>query len=364
MKNPVSLKCLKLLDDANISFESYYFSTNGGYYNFGGSLYNGFVNDFYISNEKEKLINQIDKFYNVDIKDQKNVMIDEEIGKGSLINKSDKSVKFSSRKDSLKEGTFPKNINEIVISSSLAKKIRLDSIDKEVFVSFNSNTNVNSDLVRKDFRTISIKVVGIIENDDFFIYQNPNFSISLFRDLFKISSFNLDVNSVVFICDKKEDKAKIVNLNRYLDEYIFLDPLKEVSDSINSTLSYIEIILLSLSGVSSFFTFLILLVINYINNIETKKEITILSMLGFSFGQIKKMVYFNNSINISFSLIISVISLLFSNIILNYLIGKTIGASSSIIIPYSSVLIMVVASLFLSITSLISLKKTYINVNI
>ena len=155
-----------------------------------------------------------------------------------------------------------------------------------------------------------------------------------------------------------------MNLNRYLDEYIFLDPLKEVSDSINSTLSYIEIILLSLSGVSSFFTFLILLVINYINNIETKKEIAILCMLGFSFGQIKKMVYFNNSINISFSLIISVISLLFSNIILNYLIGKTIGASSSIIIPYSSVLIMVVASLFLSITSLISLKKTYINVNI
>ncbi len=318
-----------------IDVNNYYYSTNGGYINYGNSLFSGFSNSLFIGKDKDKVEQFVDNYLSLSVEKRNNVVIDEDLAFGDSLSLNGDNVKFTSLKENLIKGENPKFLDEIGISSFLANKINLDIGDEAYFVL------VNPDFYKNDrenqFKTIKLTIGGIYENNSPLLYHLPNFSIKLFRDLFKISSFNLIINSIVIESSNKYKESYINKLNNLLDEYEFVNMLSYVKESISSTLNILEYILLFISLFVMIFALLILITINFINFEESKKEIATFLILGYDEKEVNK-VYFLQNLNLVFS---SMIESVFGTIIMSLLTCYITSKQLNVALIYSFPLIPV-----------------------
>lgn len=211
-------------------------------------------------------------------------------------------------------GNIPKNDNEIIVSYSLFKELKI-KLNQSIKV---SNENCNTALVN---------VVGYIEgNDAFLVYQKGSWTYSFFTNSLKMKVSELPCFQVSLLLNDKNIIPYYVSFFNGLDQNIdFVSPLYEANKEINKIINYFKIGIMVLSGFSVFVSILLIAVIIFINTIEQKKYDAILIMQGYSKNNIIFIHLLQNILIslISFfaTLIISVLIIAEVNIIFSLMLG-------------------------------------------
>ena len=363
-KSEVPYLIAKKLNKINKKFNNYYYSTEGGYINLGMDLFSGFSRQTYFSISKDDLKNFTEGIEKINTDDIANLVLPNNIIEGNVIKTSDDIVRFSSKYGKLLYGNKPKNVTEICISKKMAEILGYQKTNDDLYVSMNVEQVYENEEFKNIFHTIKLKIVGIIDSNKIVIYNEPNFTISLFRDLFHVSSFNLLINSIVFEMDEHASKEDIEKYNNYFEEYEFIDPLSSFSSGIDEVLSYLEWILICLSIVTMISSIILISLINYIDVIESKKDYAILTVLGFSKKEILNMQFYNCFIPSFIAFLLSCISLLLTSNLMGNLLTNMIGIETNVSNNPNSFIMMLIVMIFITVITIIFSRKPIKKINI
>lgn len=354
----------KKLNKINSNFKNYYYSTEGGYINLGTDFFSGFSKQTYFSFDKEKLENLTLQLEKIDISEMSNLVLQKGVLEGNVIKTGDNIVRFSSKYRTLLSGQKPEKMNEICISKKMAGLLGYDEFHDDLYVSMNIEQKYDGDEFKNIFYTIKLKVVGVIDSEKVLIFNEPSFTISLFRDFFNISSFKLLPNSIVYEFEEAPTTEQINKYNEYFEEYEFKDPLDMFSSGIEETLSYLEWILIGLSIVTMISSILLISIINYIDVVESKKDYAILTIIGFSKKEILRLQFYNCFLPSFICFLISSFTLLLTSNLLSKVMTDKIGINTEVSTSYISFLAMFLIMIIVTLITTLLSKRPIKNINI
>lgn len=351
----INRSLIKIIKELNTSINGYYYSSPGGYLNYGNSLFCGFAKPIYLTQTKEKADELIDKYTFVNEKDNDEIILPKGIIEGNAFKINKNNLKISVDFSKTISGNYPTKINEIAISKGILDFLGVELKNlKEIFLTLNYKDSFIDGRIMKFYKTTKINVCGVILDDyGFNLYHKSDFSIALFRDLFKESSFSLIPNAIVFETSDKINDVEIKTINSYFEEYELINPMKEINESIEEVMVYLKIILYLFSFVTVVSSIIILSIINYINIEEDKKEIAILSLLGFRAKEILKISLFNNLFMGILSLISGSLSIILIDSIVSFIFEETLGYSSTFSFPFLSIISMCIVMAMIIFISVI-----------
>lgn len=352
--NPAHLKYISELDN---DIKNYYYTSDFGYASYASNLLSGFSKNVFVSFDESKIASSIDA--DNEIKDS-NIQIDlpDGVVEGNFLNGISGGLRFSSRFNKLIEGRTPNNLNEIVISKGLAKSLdeKGQGLGKYLYIAGEINEYMSSDdYLEKEYQTSKVVVVGIVDEDQNYLYHNSLWTIDFFRDKLGVSSFYLIPKAAVIELEQDVDASQIIiRFNKMFHEYNFSSPVNELSKSVKSTLNYANAILIGFSILSILISMLLLGTVVLLNILESKDEIRLLSIIGIKQKDI-------NSLFVYQSLLQGLISFLFSAIelvVVDYVITKALGETMHTTLMYSFnflpiLVVFIVAIVLPYVTSLI-----------
>ena len=345
------------------NINSYYYSSNFGYINFG-SIMSGFSKPTFISSSMSELENLIDKKNNLEFEDYYYLENNDKFLRGNyLINNKDK-VTFSSDFSNKISGKYPSNYNSIAISKGIADKFNL-KIGSEIHFGTFTKIKDENKKTAGEFNIASFKITGIVSNKNYVLYQDGYFSISLYRDIFNVSPYNLGISNITFFLDNKIEEDAIEKFNIENPEYLLSSPILEIENTLNESLKIISIILSIFSFFALISSIILLTITTLIKFIKSKKESAILVLLGFSNYEIFRNSFYSNLFLNLIGFIFSLFSLSLGNFSLSKIINKMIGGESIFIIDIKSILILLLIIILISFISSIFLifKIKKININ-
>ncbi|MDD7316927.1 MAG: ABC transporter ATP-binding protein [Bacillales bacterium] len=309
---------------------SYYLSTNFGYISYGASVMQGFSQNAFLSIDQDLLIEAMDAESSMHLENATKLDLKEGILQSNFALSSANGFQYTTQFRELLSGNLPNNDNEVVVSTSLLSSLGLDNNSLNVRLHFGavSNCYYEDDIFYKEYSSTEIKIVGIIESDTNLIYQYPNWSVSFFRDYLGISAFNLTPTNVVFEFEDNNISQRLIPiLTQLFSDYNFSDPIKEATSSINSTMSYMETILLVFSLVTMVISIILLSLTILINANESKEEIRLFSLLGFSSFDIYSSFICHSLLQGFISFLMSFVELIGIDYLINVLLSKMISSS-------------------------------------
>lgn len=356
-KKSIDLELLRVLKESSYNFNSYYFNTSSGYRQ-SGSILSGFSHPLFFSLYLEKINEVIDANSKVSLNEFYNIEIPELVCEGNLLKTSEDIVKLSSKLTQKIKGVYPRNIKEIAISEKMARTLGgQDIIGKELYMSSLMSSQKIDEVVKTKFKTVKVTICGIVNSEKMEVYHSPDYSISLFRDLFNYSSLELNIESIVFMLENKIDEQTVEKLNTMYPEYYFFNPTSDIEKGIKETMNYILIFLLDFSLISILSSIVLISIITYINFLDSKRDVALLIALGFSSFEIMKMFFLNNLFTSSFSLVNSSIGLVFASYLLKESFTNSFGLAFSFIFPLSSIFFMIIVVFIVSALSILLINR-------
>ena len=329
------------------------------------SLLNGFVNPIYLSSE-EKIIDEFIDYYsfsNVNMGNYQSSLFEiqnDKLFSLSLLDCAKSNfinfVPIDKSNPKLIMGEYPKDDFEILISSKLYKRLDLSYLDEICLTSLVKITPY-SNKYQNHFKTIKLKVCGVVEEDNLSIYQNSEFPLLLSLVKLNIFSLNQDINKCLITLKDESYIDKLIS--RYSD-YSFYSPLNTYKESIYQSVSYFSYGLLFFSLFVMISTILMTILVNYLFVQESEKEIGIYSLLGYQKRSSFRYFLMINVIIFLIQLALSLLILIGVNIIIPYLnVGIEVVHFS--FIPYLSI---IVSSLFCFVISSIITLRIFFKKNI
>ena len=356
-----SIDCsiLDNLEELNFKYNDYYFSSNGGYFNNGSSIFTGFARPTFFSASQSKIDEVIDAHSLVEESDFYNIKVPEGVVNAYAFNNASDNVKIKVTKSELK-------IDEIIISGGFARILKKQFLLNEyLYITLMDESVENDGKILNHFKTVKLKINNIIEEDNSIsIYHDKNYSISLFRDIFKLSCFNLIPNSIVFEMDHSVEEDELKKLNSLFADYEFKNPLVEISKSINESTSFLKILLVIFSVVSLISCLLLSLIITLVNAKEQKREISLFVVLGYRNSEISKLFFMDNLVHSIISLILSIATLIVLNFTLGSALGNIVGASKINIFSPLMLIVLIFITFFISFFSNIAIFNVIKHTNI
>ena len=360
LKKSIDMELIKNIEE-KLNFRDYYYNTSGGYVNFS-SIMSGFYNPTFFSLDIDKINTIIDGNKNLTLEEWYSLETSEGLASGNYLKQNNNSVKFSSKLNKSIDGRYPSSNYEIAISNGLAKLFRNnkdeDIINKTLYLTSIVDYKINDDeTIVPTFKTIRLRISGIVDSSKAEIYHNNDLFLTLFRDLLNISSFRLNIDSITFLLDEKLSDEDIATLNTNLDEYEFYSPLNDINKTIHDTLSYIVLFLTIFSLFSIISSIILFSIYSFISFLEMRKEIAILALLGFSNYEIVKFFLFNNFLTSLISYLISSFSLTTISLFISLVLYQMFKIEISIYFSYLPFLIMFLLIVIFSFISIILILR-------
>ncbi len=343
---------------------NFYYVNSFGYSSYASNLLNGFSKNFFVSFSEDKIDEAIDAdTMNSDTSLE--IFLPRGVINGNFLNSLGDGLHFSSKAKNLVKGRMPKNLNEIAISTGLEKALLEEGYGKELFIGGIKEENLTLDnKIEKNYEKCKVVVVGIVDEEKPYLYHDNNWTISFFRDNFGISMFNLTPTSVIFELDDNVD-AKLIceKYNNVFKDLVFASPSEELTKSIDSTLSYANIILLVFSLIAVIISMLLLGTIIMLNVIESQNEIALFTYLGISQKDIKLTFTTQSLLHSFIAIFLANIEITFIDFFISYSLFDML--QSSFVYSFNPLpllitsLIAILMSLFLSslVTSILMRKK-------
>ncbi len=280
------------------------------------ALVSGFSNTvfvFYVEETSDEIEYYYDEINtNIDTLNPLDVSFSYPFCTGNLITSAYQTgLKLTTNIDGEIYGRLPSNINEVMISSKIAKKLFSsyeEALNKNIFLMINQYSMDTGNTFIKN----KINISGIFESDKEEIFQEV-YWYPLYLTL-KINYPIEKININTFLCKNILSEDELNGI--YTEKYVFSNPLKSVYDSVDNVLNMIHellnvfLILLFLSSLG------ILFVTIQSAMKEASKEIGLLKSIGISKFSIFKLY-------LTYGTSYSLICLILSSFLL-FLISKVI----------------------------------------
>lgn len=268
---------------------NYYFLSDLGYSSYANSLLSGFSRNIFVSNNLDSLSSAIDADTSSDDVSSLDISLPSDVYRGNFMDSLSDGVKFSTKMD-LIYGRKPTNNKEIAISIGLSKKLFGDKNPVGLNLYFAGDISTSLENTKKDYRSTLLRITGVTSQSKNYLYHDNNWTISFFRDELGAEGFYLTPKSVVFELDNNVDVNSLVNkLNKVYRDYSFINPISELSKSIDSTLSYAKTILLVFSILSLMISILLLGTLILLDILESQNEIKIFEYSGINSKDISSL---------------------------------------------------------------------------
>ncbi len=350
IKDCIDFNIIEGLNTLNFNYKNYYFSTSGGYYNLGTDLFTGFSNLTFFSLDQNKIQQLIDTCSYLKDEEIYSLETPKEVVNAFALMPNSSNMKMKVTNEKL-------NINEVNISEGFYESLGSKN-DSDLYCTMMTKRTFNGEKNENEFTTIKLKINKVIEGDkSISLYQNKEFSISLFRDLFNISSFRLIPISIIFETEDKVSENDLEVLNSYFSDYEFKNPLIEIENSIDESTKFLKYILYLFSVVSLISSLILSIIISIISFIEERKEINLFLILGYRKAEISKMFFMDSFINNVQCLISSFVVLVFINLLVGRMVGSKLNIGSINLFSFASVIIDILIVLLLTLFSTLLVKK-------
>jgi len=326
-KNAVDISDIVSLRKVEPNIKNYYLSSLSGYQVHSSGLLAGFANNISFSFSEEKVIELGDAF-------SKKMEGEVEQIKGTAIGGISRSnnggVLFSSDLDKISKGTIPENYNEIVLSTGLLKTLEYsgDPLYENIYYSAYSSS-LEGVIVNK------FKVVGLVNDDKNVIYHYPLFTSSFFRDKLGVSALNLLPTSMVLNLKEGADiDMALANLSLSFKEYNFTCPLNEIGKTVDQVMNYVSVVAVAFSLISLVISILLLLLISYLNALESKKEIELLKSMGHSKKTIRDYIISHSLVMALITTGLATVEMFACQLLISIFVSKFFSSQIAITINY------------------------------
>ena len=330
------------------------YGSNGGYAVYPSSMMYGFSNIMYFSGDEESLESIIDTSISLAASSNENINLPDDVLCGHFSQSLAGGVNFKVLSFDVNEGRKPHSLDEIVISSKMAKTIfQNDVMNQPLHLGYlvSQTKNSDGDIIRK-FKMLDLTVVGVVNSDKNLIYHDEYWTLNFFQIMLDVSAFNLGVNAImVDVPNSKNIDTVVSNLKRAFPEYDIMEPMSDITKSVNQVCPYIEIALMCFSLVSIVISTLLLSICNYLYILENKKDIGLVRCIGISKKEAGKFTLTHSVLMCLASFAMSSIELFFTSFIINGEMAKQMGTNFSYIFNPLSLLYMFLLALIVSIAS-------------
>lgn len=333
--------------DSNITYPL--IGNSKGFVVYGSSLMMGFSDNTYLAYDITKIEDAIDIETNMSLTEDQHIEYPEGILQGHFAKSVLNGLSFSVCPSTLLRGEMPKTLDEIVISKSVSNLFNGDVLNKKIYLSFPYETIQNSEgKILKEYKTVPLFVVGIVDSDDNLIYHNYTWPVSFFQSRIGLSMFDLKTQSISFsVKDSSKLNESILKLSKAFPQYDIINPLQDINDSVDELSNYVAIVSLMFSLFASITSILLLSICSYLHVFETRKEIGLARCIGINKKEANKFVYGHSTTLAGISFLLSSAELTIVSIVVSLeMTGKISLALSAL--PY---LAMFGLALIISLTS-------------
>lgn len=364
--NGLSPYIAKIISDDFVELSKPIFGSNFGHYIYPTMLMMGFSYQTFLSNSISKINQVIEDLESMRIDDNENIECPEGVLQSYFLNSQQNSFVFDVFDEKLVYGNSPKNYSQIVISSTLAKNLfgDIEVVGEKIYLSHIMGETIDDEnILNRVFKTSELEICGICDGHENKIYHSPYWTIIYYQKHLKVSRFLLDINTISFEVEDKNNIDLICNdLNQKFKGYEFTNPTKDLDMGIDEVCSYVSVALLFFSIISFLISILLMVITNYLHISENKKDFGLLLVLGIKKKETKKLLFSYSIIISLFSFTLACVYLFLVNLLINLEISVLLKAPLSFGFSLKSLLLMFVVSLLLSIFSSIFLIKKITNV--
>ncbi len=328
------------------------YGSSFGYAIYDKSLMIGFSKSSFLSSEEQNIEDVIDLLSYIKYEDSQNISLPNGTLEGHF-SKSNISGFVFEPYYQLISGTRPTRYEDIVISTALAEKLSISNpINKILYFTFPvSEVLLPSGYLVRDFKTVSLKIVGISNSSKLALHHDESWSILFFQCMLGVSTLELNVENLAIQIDRNHENEVVKQLNRAFPQYEVFTPLKDVRKSVDEICNYIEIILLIVSITSVLIASLILLICNHLHFLEAKKDIGLVRCLGSKKSESMKFIFFHSFIMTSISFLLSLIELFFISFFLSKVLADSLNIGAVFIFNPMSVIYMLLVDILVSLIS-------------
>lgn len=334
-KNCINPGHLHHLLSEESGIENYYFISDFGYASYGANLLSGFAKNLYVSLDENKVLEAVDADEQLIDENNIEISLPDGVIQGNFMNGISGGLRFSSKIDKLIAGREARNINEIVISKGLVSLLDNENIGigKYLYIAGENNEFIDEDAkINREYKVEKVVIVGVNDEEDNFLYHNPLWTISFFRDKLGVSSFYLLPKSAIIELDNDVDPNILIQrFEKKYHQYNFTSPINELSGSINSTLEYANVILIAFSVLASLISIMLLGTIVLLNVLESKDEIYLFKVIGIKKKDINSMFLYQSLLQGLIAFVIASIEI----VLVDFIISKALGESMHVAIGYS-----------------------------
>ena len=317
-------------------------------------MLSGFAHQTFFSFSQTKLENVIDDNSTLNLETNEYIVLREGVMVGHFSKTLTESVRFAPISDNLLEGSAPKTLDEIVISTGLAKELNgsTDVIGHSLFIGYNDVEKILEDgTLKRTYIDKRLTVTGLIENEKFEIYHEPYWTVNYFKSRLGVSAFDTLISSVAFNSNDKNSEKTINKMSKAFPDYDIVNPMENVNDSVNQICSYIEIALSVFSVVATLVASLLLTMCTYLHVLDSQKEIALSRCLGVSKKESKKFVIFHAFVSCLISLLIACIEIVVISIVCSFVVARTLHSETVISFDIKGILLMVAIAFLITLIS-------------
>ena len=316
------------------------------------SLMSGFAKSSYLSTNETNIEDVIDLLSYIKYEDSQKMQLPSNTLEGHFSKSNLEGFVFEPNY-SLISGRNPSSYQEIVVSSELVNRLKIEEpINKSLYFTFPViEALLPNGYISRDFKTISLKIVGISNSGKLALHHIEEWSILFFQTMLGLSTLELNIENLSIQINRNYESNVINKLNRAFPQYEVYSPLKDVRESVDKICHYIEIILLIVSIASVIIASLILVICNYLHFLEVKKDIGLVRCLGIKEKESRKFVFAHSFIMTFMSLILSSIELFVISLVLSKTLSQSLRISENFVLNPLSFLYMFIVNLSIALIS-------------
>ncbi len=258
-------------------------------------------------------------------------------------------IPYQKNKQKLKNGVYPLNEKEILISRSLGE----NKLGEYLYLTMLEDVIYTNGKYQNIFSTQPFKVVGIVDETTKAIYHENYFPLVLSNVVFDVKNKDISIDKCLLNFETIE-KANLIDLNNNFTSYYFFNPLEDYLKEIDVGINYLSTGLLIFSLITLLSSFLMVILVNYLFLKESEREIAIYFFLGYQKRSIFLQFVILSGLLIFLSMGITFISL----IITSFMIPFLESSLSNFYLSFPPFLIIAIVSILSFITScLISFRN-------
>lgn len=264
--------------------------SSGGYYASTFGVMNGFLSKAFFGDDLDRL-HEIGEIYSDLPLDESGLTmtLPDHVLDASYLAVGEKSIRISSDVSSLTSGRPSEGLEECLLNASLYEAW---GCPEEIHFVLEISQEEKGNFLHRDFRYMSLKVVGTVEEEFATVYVISNWTADAPFALLDMSPFVLEPSGVQFFLDSTADSSTLIKtLNKEFPRYVFVDPSLEVGSSVSSTLGYIDAVLYGFSGIALLLSSLLFSITLMLSLGETMHEGRLFFALGFPRSSLSRLFF-------------------------------------------------------------------------